>query len=105
MPKEIRGIMWNCMRELTGNCSISNKVNMSIIEGEQVCGDQNIENSFGEFNDDSYDFRDTTSSILKVPHPNRIIQKKILDTVGQFCGILYQPMYVMHVILIILNLC
>ena len=25
-------IMWNCIRELTGNCSISNKVNMLIIE-------------------------------------------------------------------------
>ena len=31
--------------------------------------------------------------------------KKVLDTVGQFCGIVYQPMYMMHVILIILNLC
>ena len=31
--------------------------------------------------------------------------KKVLDTVGQFCGILYQPMYVMHVIFIILNFC
>ena len=29
-------IMWNCIRELTGNCSISNKVNMLIIEGEQI---------------------------------------------------------------------
>ena len=41
-------MMWNCIRELTGNCSISNKVNMLIIEGEQVCGNQNIADSFGE---------------------------------------------------------
>ena len=31
--------------------------------------------------------------------------KKVLDTVGQFCGIVYQSMCVMHAILIILNLC
>ena len=58
-----------------------------------------------EFNDDSYNFRDTTSSVLKVPHPNTELFKKVIDTVGQFCGIVYQPMYMMHVILIILNLC
>ena len=29
-----------------------------------------------EFNDDSYNFRDTTSIVLKVPHPNTELFKK-----------------------------
>ena len=29
-----------------------------------------------EFNSDSYNFRDTTSSVLKVPHPNTELFKK-----------------------------
>ena len=58
-----------------------------------------------EFNGDSYNFRDTTSSVLKVPHPNTELFKTSFRYSGSVLWNSLHSMCVMHAILIILNLC